>query len=66
MIGNRASGKMVGEFPGLRKLDRLENLRHTSDFRAMYCSLLEQWFDQDAAAIIPNASRFDRPVLVKT
>ena len=66
VIGSRASGRMVGEFPGLGKLDRLENLRHTSDFRAMYCSLLEQWFDQDAAAIIPNADRFDRPVLVKS
>ena len=32
---------MVGEFPGLANLDPQENLLHTSDFRAMYCSLLE-------------------------
>lgn len=66
VIGSKASGKMVGEFPGLHRLDRLENLRHTSDFRAMYCSLLEQWFDQDASAIIPGATRFERPQLVKS
>ena len=65
VIGSRAAGTMVGEFPGLAKLDRLENLRYTSDFRSMYCSLLEQWLGQDAAEIIPGAARFDRPVLVK-
>lgn len=66
VIGSQAAGTMVGEFPGLAKLDRLNNLRYTSDFRGMYCSLLEQWLGQDAAAIIPGAASFDRPVLVKT
>jgi uncharacterized protein (DUF1501 family) len=65
LIGTRAAGTMVGEFPGLAKLDRLQNLRYTSDFRAMYCSILEQWFGQDAAPVIPGASRFERPLLVK-
>jgi uncharacterized protein (DUF1501 family) len=65
VIGTRAAGTMVGEFPGLARLDRLQNLRYTSDFRAMYCSLLEQWFGQDAAPVIPGASGFERPLLVK-
>ena len=65
VVGSRAQGQMVGEFPGLAKLDPQQNLRATSDFRAMYCSLLEQWLDFDAAAIIPGASGFARPVLVK-
>jgi hypothetical protein len=30
----------------------------------MYCSLLEQWFDVDAGALIPGASGFDRYSLV--
>ena len=34
-------------------------------FRSFYCSLLEQWFNADAAAIIPNAASFDRPSLLK-
>jgi uncharacterized protein (DUF1501 family) len=64
VIGSRAKGEMVGEFPGLTKLDNDDNLRVTSDFRSMYCSLLEQWLGQDAAPIIPGASGFVRPTLV--
>ena len=56
---------MVGEFPGLATLDEDDNLRHTTDFRAVYCSLLEQWLDVDAAGIIPSASSFARPALVR-
>ena len=65
VIGAKAKGQMVGEFPGLAKLDTNDNLRATSDFRAMYCSLLEQWLGQDAGPIIPGASGFARPQLVK-
>jgi uncharacterized protein (DUF1501 family) len=65
VIGSRARGQMVGEFPGLASLDEDDNLRATSDFRAMYCSLLEQWLGYDAAPIIPGASGFARPALVR-
>ncbi|HEY6731289.1 MAG TPA: DUF1501 domain-containing protein [Solirubrobacterales bacterium] len=65
VIGSKAKGEMVGEFPGLTKLDEDDNLRATSDFRGMYCSLLEQWLGHDAEAIIPGASGFARPTLVK-
>jgi uncharacterized protein (DUF1501 family) len=64
LIGKHVTGKMVGEFPGLSQLDENENLRNTSDFRAMYCSLLEQWFGTGAEGIIPGASEFARPVLI--
>jgi uncharacterized protein (DUF1501 family) len=65
VIGSKAKGEMVGEFPGLAGLDEDDNLRVTSDFRGMYCSLLEQWLQFDAEAIIPGAAGFARPVLVK-
>jgi uncharacterized protein (DUF1501 family) len=65
LIGTRAAGKMVGEFPGLGGLDENENLRNTSDFRAMYCSLLEQWFETPAGVAIPQDAAFGRPTLVK-
>jgi uncharacterized protein (DUF1501 family) len=67
LVGSRASGKMVGEFPGLspQNLDENENVVRTSDFRGMYCSLLEQWFQTEAGLVIPEASSFERPVLVK-
>jgi uncharacterized protein (DUF1501 family) len=65
VIGSKAKGEMVGEFPGLATLDGNDNLRATSDFRAMYCALLEQWLGQDAGPIIPGASGFARPTLVR-
>lgn len=64
LIGTRAAGKMVGEFPGLTKLDENENVIRTSDYRGMYCSLLEQWFQTEAGLVIPEAASFQRPVLV--
>jgi uncharacterized protein (DUF1501 family) len=66
LIGSRASGHMVGEFPGLATLDDDDNLRSTSDFRALYCGLLEQWLQFDAADVIPGASAFTRPTLLKS
>lgn len=65
VVGSKAKGEMVGEFPGLTKLDQNDNVRVTSDFRGMYCSLLEEWLGHDAASIIPGASSFERPTLVK-
>jgi len=65
LMGTRARGKMIGEFPGVTKLDEDGNLRNTSDFRSIYSSLLEQWLGQDAGPIIPGASGFARPTLVK-
>jgi uncharacterized protein (DUF1501 family) len=65
VVGSKARGEMVGEFPGLAKLDQNDNVRVTSDFRGMYCSLLEEWLGHDAASVIPGASSFERPVLVK-
>jgi uncharacterized protein (DUF1501 family) len=66
LIGSRAAGTMVGEFPGLASgLDGDGNLKATADFRGVYAALLEQWFGFDAARVIPNASRFTRPKLVR-
>ncbi len=65
VMGTRAAGTLVGEFPGLNALDPDGNLRATSDFRAVYAALLEQWLSFDAARVIPGASKFTRPQLVK-
>ncbi len=55
VIGTRVKGEMVGEFPGLVKLDENENLVNTSDFRALYAALLGQWFHTEAGLVIPEA-----------
>lgn len=66
LIGSRAAGRQVGEFPGFASgLDQDGNLTATSDFRAVYASLLEQWLGFDAARIIPGAAKLARPKLVK-
>ena len=65
LIGSRVNGRMIGEFPGLAKLDDHGNLRATSDFRGLYSALLEQWLGADAEAIIPGAAKFARPKLIR-
>ena len=66
LIGTRAKGQMVGEFPGLKDgLDDDGNVKATADFRGVYAGLLEQWLGVDAGPIIPDAGSFQRPVLVR-
>jgi uncharacterized protein (DUF1501 family) len=66
LIGTHASGRQVGEFPGLTTgLDDDGNLKATSDFRGVYAALLEQWLHFDAERILPHARGFKRPTLVK-
>ena len=65
LVGSRVNGTMIGEFPGLARLDVHGNLRATSDFRGLYSALLEQWLNADAEAIIPNARKFARPKVVR-
>ena len=64
VIGTRVNGRMIGEFPGLGQLDDDDNLRSTSDFRGLYSSLIEQWFNIDAGAVIPDAGSFARATLI--
>jgi uncharacterized protein (DUF1501 family) len=66
LIGSRVNGKLVGQFAGLKDgLDDDGNLRATSDFRAVYSAVIEQWFQADAAAVIPSAASFKRPTLIR-
>ena len=60
LIGSRVNGGMIGEFPALSKLDVNGNQVVNVDFRGVYASLLEQWFDHDASPVIPQAHRFPR------
>jgi uncharacterized protein (DUF1501 family) len=64
LIGSRVTGTMIGEQPSLQRLDANGNQRENVDFRGIYCSLLEQWFGHDAAAVIPQAHRFPRHPLL--
>ena len=67
LIGTRAAGRMIGEFPGVGpgRLDNLGNVQSTADFRGVYAALIEQWLGADANAIVPGAASFQRPALLK-
>jgi uncharacterized protein (DUF1501 family) len=65
LLGTRASGRMIGEFPGLGKLDDRGNLRATSDFRGVYGALAGDWFGVDPAAVLPGARGIGRPAILK-
>ena len=65
LIGSRVKGGMIGEFPGLSRLDAEGNLRATCDYRGVQSALLEQWLGADAESIIPGASRFARPQVIR-
>ena len=65
LIGSRVRGTMIGEFPGLARLDNNGNLLATSDFRAVYSGILDQWLGADADAVIPGARTFTIPQLLK-
>jgi uncharacterized protein (DUF1501 family) len=60
LIGNQVSGTMVGEWPDIANLDTNGNQIENVDYRGVYASLLEQFFDQDATAVIPQAASFPR------
>jgi uncharacterized protein (DUF1501 family) len=65
LIGSQVAGTMIGEFPGLSKLDENGNLRATSDFRGLYAAILEDWLSTDADGIIPGAGAFARPKILR-
>jgi uncharacterized protein (DUF1501 family) len=65
LMGTRVKGTMIGEWPGLGRLDTNGNLIANTDFRALYCSLLEQWLGTDAAGVIPSARSFGRYALLR-
>jgi uncharacterized protein (DUF1501 family) len=66
LIGTKASGQMIGSFPGVTGgLNNLGNLQPTADFRGVYASVLEQWLQADANTILPGVSGFQRPKVVK-
>ena len=60
VIGKHAGGGMVGNFPGLATLDPQDNLLHTTDFQAMYCTLFEDWLQTDPTGLIPDEGSVGR------
>ena len=51
-LGGRVAGGFVGEQPDLAGLSADGNLRHAIDFRSLYATVLERWWDLDSSAIL--------------
>lgn len=47
-FGGRVAGGFIGEAPSLARLDADGNLLHTTDFRAVYATVLERWWKLDS------------------
>lgn len=51
-FGPRVAGGFVGEAPSLGRLDEDGNLLHTTDFRAVYATVLERWWGLDSTRVL--------------
>ncbi len=52
-VGNGVKGGHYGKPPSLSKLDETDNLIHTTDFRQVFSSVIEEWLQYpDAAAVL--------------
>ncbi len=52
VVGNNVKGGLYGELPDLTKLDNAGNLIYSTDFRAVYATLLRDWLQTDPTAVL--------------
>ncbi|GMU36015.1 MAG: DUF1501 domain-containing protein [Phycisphaerae bacterium] len=55
LVGPSIKPGLLGRHPSLSDLDA-GDLKHTTDFRAVYATVLENWLGVDAGKLIPGAS----------
>ena len=51
-FGPHVRGGVHGEAPSLRSLDGVGNLRHSIDFRRVYASVLENWWQLPSERVL--------------
>jgi uncharacterized protein (DUF1501 family) len=54
VLGGRVEGGLVGAHPSLQDLDQ-GDLKHATDFRQVYATVLERWLKADARAVLGGA-----------
>jgi uncharacterized protein (DUF1501 family) len=61
LIGDEVAGGLYGEYPDLAPEAQDEgDVRPSTDFRAMYASVLEQFLDVDANDVLGSGASFDQ------
>ncbi len=62
MIGNQVNGGHYGEQPSLTELVDGDNLQHTTDFRQVYATAIEDWLELDASKEVLNGEFDTLPI----
>jgi len=52
LVGPNVRGGLHGSQPSLTNLDRRGDMHHSLDFRSVYSTILDVWFDADSAEIL--------------
>ena len=55
LLGTQVAGGLHGELPSVGALDANGDLKHTTDFRSVYASVLEQWLGVDPSDVLGGA-----------
>ncbi len=63
LVGNRARGGILSEFPGLSSLDPDNNLKVTTEFRTVYASVLEQFMGVEAGRVLAGMNSTRIPLV---
>ncbi|MBI4898770.1 MAG: DUF1501 domain-containing protein [Actinobacteria bacterium] len=64
VMGSRVRRQLLGEFTGVDVLDEDDNMRPSMDFRALHGAILDQWFNFDAARVIPKVRSYNLPAIL--
>jgi len=66
LFGKNVKGGLYSEYPSLDPSDweHGEDLKHTIDFRGIYGTVLEQWFDLDAKPIVKGEFEQIKPFYI--
>ncbi|HEU5439901.1 MAG TPA: DUF1501 domain-containing protein, partial [Ktedonobacterales bacterium] len=52
VLGDAVQGGIYGEPPDLTRLDNAGNLQFTTDFRAIYATVLDRWLGAPSSAVL--------------
>ncbi|MBK8727041.1 MAG: DUF1501 domain-containing protein [Holophagaceae bacterium] len=52
LLGKGVKGGFYGDYPNLGSLDENGNLRHTTDFRSLYATVLERWLGANSRTLL--------------
>lgn len=62
VAGEPVNGGHVGEWPDLLDLNAEDNLKHTTDFRRVYASVMDQWLQPNISRRVLGASYAGLPL----